>query len=244
MPEGDSLGDRERWLLAIVGSEPHVDGDTRLQKYGFLVGRYVLKGEAFYDDWEPEKFGPLSWSMLSDCERLCRDGYIRKEPAGSPLPVPHYSVTAAGRRILNSFQSGKERLAEGIRGITSYYSRKSLDTLLADTYALHPEFTGKSVIKGRVMADIMRRSVNVGKEIRLPYTDRHIGLGSISGKFVNEYPFNDKEDREMLAKKIGLAGAPPIDPDGFDDIHDLLSKYEGLTSLTDADIRYILEIEE
>lgn len=241
---GDATGlsERQGWLLLIVDSVPHLDGATRLQKYALLASKIVLDGESAYDDWEPHHFGAYSRQVSSDMAALEERGLVgvrRRESGYGPHAT--YSISASGREAAGKFKVGRRGPAERIKAIATHYFGRALDELLADAYALFPEYTGKSAIRGRVRTSILRRDARLGAGIALPYTDRRIGLSSITDTAgINRFPYNDEEFRRELAKQAGLADVPPTDPKAYDELSEVFAGKEFLANLTDEDVGEIM----
>lgn len=242
MEETMDLSDRQFWLLLIIDSAPHIDGTTRLQKYGLLASKITLKDESAYEDWAAYNFGAYSSALRSDVKFLEQKNMIKINSVDTRHGShSDYSISRQGSEAIQEFKAEHEDLAEKLKVLTMHYFDRSLDELLADAYALFPEYTGKSTIKGRVRTSIMKRDTNLNVDIKLPYTDKKIGLLSITETaMVNQFPYNDEEIRKELAKQAGLAGVPPTDPRAYDELSEVFADKEFLEDLSDKDVKEII----
>ncbi|RNJ80185.1 MAG: hypothetical protein D9C04_02360 [Nitrosopumilus sp. B06] len=242
MKETQDFNDRQLWLLVIIDSTPHIDGITRLQKYGLLASKITLRDESAYDDWMAHNFGAYSSTLQSDIKFLDQKNLIEINSVDT-MHGSHddYSISKQGKNVVREFKTKYEDLAEKIKVITVHYFNRSLDELLADAYALFPEYTSKSTIKGRVRTSIMKRNTNLNTEIKLPYTEKKIGLLSITETAeINQFPYNDEEIRKKLAEQAGLAGVPPTDPRAYDELSEVFADKEFLADLSDENIKEII----
>ena len=146
-------------VLMIV-ADTTILGSTRLQKYGFLLykqyERELLdisrdnRELKFYDDWKPYWYGPFSEILRKDIS-ACVDEHhlVYKEMADQSRNLHAYSLTIRGRvrwrQMLDAL--GPEMTA--IHGKIMNLQRVRLERLLEGVYNLYPEYTKRSVIKGR-----------------------------------------------------------------------------------------------
>ena len=75
MPVKD-MTDKDKWLLALIGSTPYIRGRTRLQKYGILVQKEIFNNSEFFDDWRSGKFGMYSQQLTNSLEKLENSKYV------------------------------------------------------------------------------------------------------------------------------------------------------------------------
>lgn len=235
------LSEKTLWLLSIIDSTPHIDGDTRLQKYGLLVSKIALENQKTYDDWDSNHFGAYSQEVMVDTKYLLKNNYIQ----AFEMTTYHgdqynrYSLTEKGKKEIQPFKKQHSEIISKIKSITSYYFNKSLNELLVDAYTLFPEYTKKSKIKALVRKTFLERDSKLGSKYELPYTQRKIDLSAIvSPVKVNPFMFNDQDIREEISKKAGLKEIPPLDMNAFDELEDI---FADKTYLTNVNVSKILK---
>lgn len=230
---------RQFWLLVIIDSSGHVDGSTRLQKYGLLASQITLKDEPTYNDWKPYHYGAFSSQLDSDVKFLKGQGLVDVRTTTDNYEQQLYCVSSQGKSVLGAFKAKYDILVQKIKILADYYSDKSLDDLLADAYSLFPQYTTNSKISARVRHTILKRDTRLNSQFVLPYTDRTIGLSSITATAqVNPFPYDDEDARRKLARQIGLADVPPIDSKVFDEIPDIFTDQK---PLSESDLEEIIE---
>ncbi|RNJ78880.1 MAG: hypothetical protein D9C04_06440 [Nitrosopumilus sp. B06] len=226
-----NLNDKQHWLLILIDSTPHIDDKTRLQKYAFLASKMILKDESAYKDWESHNFGAYSSSLDQDVRHLEKNQLVSIHTVKTSYGQhDDYAISGKGRRIIHTFKAKHRVMADKIKRLTRYYFDKPLDELLADAYALFPEYTTKSTIRARVRNNILKRDARLRSEIVLPYTDKKIGMPSITTSAkTNPFPYNDMDLRKRLAEQAGLSGIPPIDPSAYDELSEIFADKKFLT---------------
>lgn len=206
------ITDRMLWLLAMIESSPHVNGDTRLQKYALLCTKIVLKDEEKYEDWRPNNFGGFSRQVRLEIQYLTKHDIIKKNTVTS-LGQEHsrYTITENGRELIKEFINSKKETYAKIKTITNFYFRRALNDLLTDTYTLFPEYTSNSKIKPIVRKTLLARAQNPNLQYVIPFTTKQPDLSVIdSTEQINEFQFQDEGMRQKLCDMIGLEKIPKI----------------------------------
>ncbi|MCE2499060.1 MAG: hypothetical protein J4F28_08800 [Nitrosopumilaceae archaeon] len=227
MKDRRPLRTEDRWLLAIMGMFPYIEGRTMLQKFGMLSFYEVLKDEEFFDDWKAEKYGGFSTRLAASLRDLEASGYVRSDEAITARHdiVNRYSLTEAGRQEASGFREANLSKLEAIRRILSHYHSRPLRELLKDVYQRYPHLTANS----KIIADVNRaadsgpyRGFESGD---LPQSDQEAGIrAQVSA---GQHVLGDMDFRRDLAESIGLRGVPDLDPRAFDRVGGLLSEQLG-----------------
>ena len=216
---------KDKWLLALIGSTPHVEGRTRLQKYGILVFKEVFNNEEFFDDWEANDFGGFSPKLANSLRKLekrdCVQAFEVIKEYGEP--VNRYELSEKGRAISDGWIKRHPTKFEEIKKITSYYFQKPLKILLDDVYQKYPEFTIKSKIKAEVNKTQINNQTYLSPQYEIPFGEQveQPVTPTVSSR---EHVFNDDEFRKKLAESIGLKEVPSLDPKSFERIKGILDK--------------------
>ncbi len=235
------LSDKSLWLLSIIDSTQYVDGNTRLQKYGLLTNKIILANESVYDDWESSHFGAFSPQLFADTEFLVNNHFVDSYPVSNYYDDKHnrYLITEKGKDMLSGFKEEHSESFEKIKTMTLYYFTKPLNELLADAYALFPEYTDKSKIKALVRKTLLERDSDPSSQFELPFTDKKIDLTSITSTAkVNPFMFNDEDFRKKLAEKSGLSKIPPLDIGAYDELSEIFADKKFLQGV---DVEEIME---
>jgi len=214
------LSIRQKWLLAIINSTPHVQGDTRLQKYILFSDRQILDGQ-LYDDWKAWKFGGFSTKLAGDMDALKKEEYVKAHQITvfQGGPVFRYVLSSKAKTELEFFEAENKELLEKIRDITIHYFRKRLDDVLADSYRMYPDLTNESTIKAEVLKKQIEKDSILAFGYELPFDKIKTDLDSIPTSQeipIEEHLFNDNDLRDKLAKLAGLEKTPSLDPNSFD----------------------------
>jgi len=214
------LSSNAKLLLVMIGSTKHVDGATRLQKYGLLVHKKLANREPFFDDWQPDKFGVFSKSLAKTATVLVEQGFVQKDEVVNYYgkKSSRFRITERGRAEIQDILTQKQDLVSEICGITQYYFDKPLKEVLADTYALFPEYTTNSTIKHEVNKNRIDQESLFEEEFETPFESGQklqADLTNLLTKTAPEHVFNDEDQREKLAKQIGLKEIPKLDSNAF-----------------------------
>ncbi|HYW24044.1 MAG TPA: hypothetical protein VE953_07750 [Terriglobales bacterium] len=147
--DGDgSVGLQPRdWLLLLFdGAERPLDR-VRIQKSLFLFAeRSKALGSEKYD-FVPYHYGPFSFAIYPDLDRLVDEGLLRLEVEAASTS-PRYSLTGAGVRAVEGLRHSAppERLAL-LSSLRDWVTERSFRTLLHDVYRLYPQFAVNSVFQ-------------------------------------------------------------------------------------------------
>lgn len=88
---------RQDWLLLLFdGAEPPLDR-VRIQKSMFLFAERSRAVDSEKYSFTPYHYGPFSFEIYPDLDRLVREGLLRQELV-SASPSPRYVLTATGAR--------------------------------------------------------------------------------------------------------------------------------------------------
>lgn len=215
----------DRWLLAIIGLLPYVEGRTRLHKFGLLSFREVLRNEDFFDDWKPDKYGGFSPKLASSLIRLEKLDCVQSTEiiTENEYPVNRYFPTEKGKNLNTDFIREHIQELNGIKSIILHYYRQPLLTLLQDVYQRYPDLAVNSTIK----ADVNRIEYLRYPDPEYDTTPPKIPAGRVSTVPAQQHVLGDYYFREKLSKSIGLENVPDLDPKSFDRIQGILSEEIG-----------------
>src|SRR5215467_5163655 len=142
-PHGDGAGAGLRpcdWLLLLFdGAERPLDR-VRIQKSLFLFAeRSKALGSEKYD-FVPYHYGPFSFAIYPDLNRLVEQGLLRLEVEATSTS-PRYSLTGAGARAVEDLRHSAppERL-DLLRSLRDWVAERTFSTLLNDVYRLYPQY--------------------------------------------------------------------------------------------------------
>lgn len=234
--EGDDFGDmkhilieQDKWLLAIINSNPYIDGRTRLQKYGLLSFKEVLNTKIFFSDWVASNYGGYSQQLADSLTKLIKHNYVSCTVISTEYNnVDRYTLTGEGTHMVDAFILHNLLDFEKIKKLTTHYFLKRLNVLLADVYDKYPSLTVNSKIK----ADVNRaRDSGHLSDNLLSDEQSQIPISTIP---IQQHVFGDEYFRSKLAKSIGLDRIPDVDPKAFDRIQGIVYE-ETQTEDFDAD---------
>lgn len=223
-----ALSQSAKLLLILIGATRHVEGSTRLQKYGLLVSKKIGQREEFFSDWQPDKFGVFSKSLARTATVLVSEEYVTADKVVNTYGknTVRYRITDKGRNEIQDVIREKKDVVDEICGIPQYYFDKSLKEVLADVYTLYPEYTTNSTIKHEVNKNrIEQESLFEEAEFEIPFessTRLSSDITNLITKTPSEHIFNDEDMREKLAKQIGLKNIPKLDSNAFDRLAGML----------------------
>lgn len=148
----NTISHLDRLLLVI--NDHTIDGNTRFQKYAFVLSQNYKKELSdlnFYDDWRAYDYGPYSDALRTDMAEsittnliTCYDGLSR-----SGQNIKKYTLTIKGRHQLRKIKIN-DKLFRQLFETISNLQRKSLIYILKDVYAAYPQFTINSKIKDQI----------------------------------------------------------------------------------------------
>jgi hypothetical protein len=151
----DAVSPRLKWLLAIIKLSGYVEGSTRLQKLTFLARQQVkdLAQFAFYQDWFPSKYGPMSRDLADDVKTNTGHTIVKsqkKNDAG--FMVDCFTLSPEGETIAGAALRENPKIGSKLEAITVHYAKAPLMSLLHDVYYQYPSFATASTIRGSVAA--------------------------------------------------------------------------------------------
>ena len=212
----------DKWLLAIIGLVPYVEGKTRLQKFGILSFHKVLRDEEFFDDWEAHDYGGFSSRLDDSLDRLEKHDYVRsRKVAKVHGKESHmYVLTNDGKDTIRDFAEKHSSKLKEIRSLIHPYFQQPLEVLLRDVYQAYPELATNSQIKARVNRS-EEGDLHTSPEYGVPVTDKSEEAPTTVPR---QHVFEDEDSRERLAKSIGLDRIPDLDPRAFGRIEGILAE--------------------
>jgi len=91
--------------IIVLINDMTIKGNTRMQKYGFLIYKLYSKelyGLNFYSDWKPYLYGPYSEELKIDLENCIDQRLVTKftSPTNTGRQFSNYSLTMKGRMRL------------------------------------------------------------------------------------------------------------------------------------------------
>src|SRR3989442_16044789 len=84
------------WLLLLFGTDDQPLDRVRIQKTMFLCARRSKAAEPEKYQFKPYHYGPFSFDIYPDLDRMVHAGLLREEPPAAGLSSPGYALTAAG----------------------------------------------------------------------------------------------------------------------------------------------------
>jgi hypothetical protein len=150
-PDGDGAGGRplhpRDWLLLLFDGAQRPLDRVRIQKSLFLFAERSKAPGAEKYGFVPYHYGPFSFDVYPDLDRLVQQGLLRVElePAATS---PRYTLTGAGSRAVEDLRRAAppERL-DLLRSLRDWVNERSFRALLSDVYRLYPEFAVNSVFQ-------------------------------------------------------------------------------------------------
>ena len=155
MSDSPEIKSEDRVLLII--NDNTIAGDTRFQKYGFLLYKQYVRELAklgrsqpnliFYDDWKSHYYGPYSEKLDKDIKSNVEMGMLKAIPSGVKKNYNRYELTVKGRKkwriLLNNSPNEIISINDKIRNLQT----TKLIELMRQIYNAYPEYTTKSLIK-------------------------------------------------------------------------------------------------
>jgi uncharacterized protein len=135
------------WLLLLFDGAGQPLERVRIQKSLFLFAeRSKAPGGEKYD-FVPYHYGPFSFAIYPDLDRLVEDGLLRAElPSASTSP--RYSLTGAGAHAVEELaRSAPPERLDLLRSLRDWVTGRSFRALLNDVYRLYPDYAVNSVFQ-------------------------------------------------------------------------------------------------
>jgi len=149
-PHGDGAGAGLRprdWLLLLFDGSARPLDRVRIQKSLFLFAeRSKAIGREKYD-FVPYHYGPFSFAIYPDLDRLVAQGLLRLE-VETTSTSPRYGLTAAGVSAVEDLRRSApaERLAL-LHSLRDWVTERSFRNLLNDLYRLYPLYAVNSIFQ-------------------------------------------------------------------------------------------------
>ena len=140
--------------VIILINEMTIRGNTRIQKYGFLMHELYskeLQGLNFYKDWKPYHYGPYNNELENDLNSAIDQKLVRKftNTANTGREISNYSLTMKGRVKLREIAKDHNVIKELYEKFTQL-NKKPIRFILKEIYLAYPEFTVNSKIKDAI----------------------------------------------------------------------------------------------
>lgn len=135
------------WLLMLFDGAIKPIDRVRVQKAMFLFAQRSQASEAEKYHFQPYHYGPFSFEIYPDLEKLIAEGLIRGEEVPW-LSSPVYSLTGLGREQLEELKKHAPEPRVGLmRKVREFVTVRNFNDLLRDIYALYPEYAVRSVFQ-------------------------------------------------------------------------------------------------
>jgi hypothetical protein len=135
------------WLLLLFDGADQPLDRVRIQKTMFLFAMRSKAPEAEKYDFVPYHYGPFSFGIYPDLDRLAHEGLVRMEiePASRS---PRYTLTGPGRQAIDRLRAARRpaRL-ELVSSLRQWVEERSFKDLLSDVYRLYPQYAVNSVFR-------------------------------------------------------------------------------------------------
>ena len=149
-PDGDGAGAGLRpcdWLLLLFDGAAQPLDRVRIQKSLFLFAeRSKALGSEKYD-FVPYHYGPFSFDIYPDLDRLVAQGLLRLEVTTTSTS-PRYALTAAGVSAVEELRPSapSERLTL-LHSLRDWVTERTFRALLSDLYRLYPLYAVNSIFQ-------------------------------------------------------------------------------------------------
>ena len=135
---------REKIVLKLLNQLHQPVSKTVFVKLVFLLRHETsLRNMSSFYDFVPYKYGPFSFTLYRELERLMSNGYVR-EVEGKLVPLP--LVASAGPLAPPS--------KTAVRHVVENYGNTSIEAILEDVYRRYPWFALNSELPQRRFASI------------------------------------------------------------------------------------------
>jgi hypothetical protein len=141
-----ALTSRDWLLLLFDGAEQPLDR-VRIQKSMFLFAERSKAPDGEKYGFEPYHYGPFSFQIYPDLDRLVGDGLLREEL--DPMSrSPRYSLTETGRHAAARLRqcASADRVAL-LAALRSWVAERPFRMLLNDLYRMYPQYAVNSVFR-------------------------------------------------------------------------------------------------
>ena len=137
--------------VIILINEMTIRGNTRIQKYGFLMHELYskeLQKLDFYKDWIPYQYGPYNNELENDLKNAIDQKLVRKftNTTNTGRVISNYCLTMKGRVKLREIAKEHNVIKKLYEKFTQL-NKKPITFILKEIYLAYPEFTVNSKIK-------------------------------------------------------------------------------------------------
>lgn len=134
-------------LLGFKGADGPALDPVRIQKGMFLFAQESgAPAEELYE-FEPYNYGPYSFDLRDDLNRLVSEGLVESEPVPG-YTWGRYKLTAEGMGRARETRDGAHRdFAHRVFNTKQRVTGKSFNVLLREVYDEYPEFATNSIFR-------------------------------------------------------------------------------------------------
>jgi len=133
------------WILLALQVVP-LDR-IRLMKTLFLVWHDAGRNIPDYFDFVPYLYGPCSFEVYSELDRLLEEGFIVQPPHPIQRWARYYLTESGRQRSAEAAQRADSRQLELIRKNAAFAAEAGFRELLLRVYKVAPEFAVNSLIR-------------------------------------------------------------------------------------------------
>jgi hypothetical protein len=140
--------DPSDWLLLLFNGVRQPLDRVRIQKSMFLFAERSKAPDGEKYEFQPYHYGPFSFGIYPDLERLVEQGLVRLEPDPAGSGSPSYGLTGPGRERVEEVRrrAPAERL-ELLGSLRDWVTARSFGNLLNDVYRMYPGYAVNSVFR-------------------------------------------------------------------------------------------------
>ncbi len=139
---------REKIILNLLKQVNRPLAKTVFVKLIFLLRHETtLKGTQNFYDFVPYKYGPFSFTLYRDLDRLRKNGYIKPEEDDIALCKPNPDSTKKNEGLTKSIKSA-------VGEIVRRYGQMNKNTLINNVYCSYPWFALNSELPQRSLVSI------------------------------------------------------------------------------------------
>ncbi len=126
-----------------------VRGDTRIQKYAFLVDKLIGSDELDSEfGFIAHDFGPWSEALADILDRLENYGLVKKKQNRKS----EYRITDRSMAIIEEIERSRSQYIRAAETISKDFRRFTDDEIVAMIYDLYPDYASNSFIKEKMLS--------------------------------------------------------------------------------------------